>query len=91
MEQTNPDYLVIVLGDFNKGNLTHDLPKYREVIKCPTRGENILDHCYTTVRDAYHAVPRAALGHSDGPPDSCVQAETKALQTCSEDFKEVDQ
>ncbi|KAK0146554.1 hypothetical protein N1851_014126 [Merluccius polli] len=93
VERTNPDYLVIVLGDFNKGNLTHDLPKYRQVIKCPTRGENILDHCYTTIRDAYHAVPRAALGHSDHvmtiPPDSCVQAETKALQTCSEDFKEV--
>ena len=53
---SNPDYLVVVLGDFNKGNLTHDLPKYRQVIKCPTRGENILDHCYTTIRDAYHAV-----------------------------------
>ncbi|KAK0140802.1 hypothetical protein N1851_022205 [Merluccius polli] len=65
VEWSNPDYLVIVLGDFNKGNLTHDLPKYRQVIKCPTRGENILDHCYTTVRDAYHAIPRAALGHSD--------------------------
>ena len=34
-------------------------------IKCPTREDNILDHCYTTVSSAYHAVPRAALGHSD--------------------------
>ena len=24
-----------------------------------------MDHCYTTVSNAYHAVPRAALGHSD--------------------------
>ena len=65
VERTNPDSLVIVLGDFNKGNLTHELPKYRQFIKCPTREENILDHCYTTVSSAYHAVPRAALGHSD--------------------------
>ncbi|KAK0151060.1 hypothetical protein N1851_007806 [Merluccius polli] len=28
VERSNPDYLVIVLGDFNKGNLTHDLPEY---------------------------------------------------------------
>ncbi|KAG7506751.1 RNA-directed DNA polymerase from transposon BS [Solea senegalensis] len=65
VERINPDSLVIVLGDFNKGNLTRELPKYRQFIKCPTREENILDHCYTTVRDAYHAVPRAALGLSD--------------------------
>ena len=62
VERTNPDYLVIVLGDFNKGNLTHNLPKYRQVIKCPTRGENILDRCYTTVRDAYHAAPPRCTG-----------------------------
>ena len=61
-QHCSSDYLVIVLGDFNKGNLTHDLPKYRKVIKCPTRGENILDHCYTTVRDAYHAVPPRCTG-----------------------------
>ncbi len=26
---------------------------------------NILDHCYTTIKDAYHSVPRAYLGLSD--------------------------
>ena len=36
-----------------------------QLIKCPTREENTLDHCYTTLKKAYHAVPRAALGHSD--------------------------
>ena len=65
VERTNPDSLVIVLGDFNKGNLTHQLPKYRQLIKFPTREENILDHYYTTVRDAYQTIPRAALGYSD--------------------------
>ncbi len=34
-------------------------------ITCPTRDSNILDHCYTAIKDAYHSVPRAALGLSD--------------------------
>ncbi|XP_044023308.1 uncharacterized protein LOC122862117 [Siniperca chuatsi] len=65
VERTNPNSSVISLSDFNKGNLSHELPKYRQFIKCPTREENILDHCHTTLGSAYHAVPRTALGHSD--------------------------
>ncbi|KAK3528689.1 hypothetical protein QTP70_009067 [Hemibagrus guttatus] len=65
VERTNPDALVIVLGDFNKGNLSHELPKYKQFIKCPTREGNVLDHCYTIISGAYRAVPRAALGQSD--------------------------
>ncbi|XP_071326651.1 uncharacterized protein [Trachinotus anak] len=65
VERTNPDSVVIVLGDFNKGDLSHELPKYRQFVNCPTREGNTLDHCYTTISGAYHAVPRAALGHSD--------------------------
>ncbi len=42
-----------------------ELPKYRQNITCPTRDSNILDHCYTAIKDAYHSVPRAALGLSD--------------------------
>ncbi len=53
------------LGDFNKANLSRELPKYRQHITCPTRDSNILDHCYTVIKDAYHSVPRAALGLSD--------------------------
>jgi ribosome assembly protein 1 len=36
VERTNPDSFVIVGGDFNRGNLSHELPKYRQLIKCPT-------------------------------------------------------
>uniref|UniRef100_A0A8C9W7S9 Reverse transcriptase domain-containing protein n=1 Tax=Scleropages formosus TaxID=113540 RepID=A0A8C9W7S9_SCLFO len=64
-EQQHPDSVIIILGDFNKANLSRELPKYRQHITCPTRDSNILDHCYTTVKDAYHSVPRAALGLSD--------------------------
>ncbi len=64
-EQRYPDSFIVILGDFNKANLTRELPKYRQHITCPTRDSNILDHCYTVLKDAYHSVPRAALGLSD--------------------------
>ncbi len=64
-EQRYPDSFIIILGDFNKASLTHALPKYRQHITCPTRDSNILDHCYTVLKDAYHSVPHAALGLSD--------------------------
>jgi hypothetical protein len=56
---------IIVIGDFNKGNLTHELPKYKQLAKCLTREENTLDHCYSTISRAYRAVSHAALGLSD--------------------------
>ncbi len=64
-EQQHPDSVLIILRDFNKANLSRELPKYRQHITCPTRDSNILDHCYTAIKDAYHSVPRAALGLSD--------------------------
>ena len=82
VERTNPDSLVIVLGDFNKGNLSRELPKYKQFIKCPTREENILDHCYTTVSSAYHAVPRAALGLSDHVMVHLIPAYRQKLKLC---------
>ncbi len=53
-----------MLGDFNKANLSSELPKYKQHVTCPIRDSNILDHCYT-IKDSYHAVPWAALGLSD--------------------------
>lgn len=63
MDQRYIDSLLIILGDFNKANLSHELPKFRQHVTCPTRGFNILDH--TTIKNAYHSVPCAALGLSD--------------------------
>ncbi len=48
-----------------KANLSRELSKYRQHITCPTRDSNVLDHCYTTINNAYRSVPRAALGLSD--------------------------
>ncbi len=64
-EQKHPDSVLIILGDFNKANLSRELQKYREHITCPTRDSNILDHYYTTIKDALHSVPQAALALSD--------------------------
>ncbi len=64
-EQQHPDSVLIILGDFTKANLSRELPKYRQHVTCPTRDSKILDHCYTTIKNAYHSVPRAALGLSD--------------------------
>ncbi len=41
------------------------MSKYRQHITCPTGNSNILDHCYTAIKDAYHSVPRAALELSE--------------------------
>ncbi|KAK3569190.1 hypothetical protein QTP86_026472, partial [Hemibagrus guttatus] len=92
VEWTNPDALVIVLGDFNKCNLSHELPKYKQFIKCPTREGNVLDHCYTTISGAYRAVPHAALGQSDHIMVHLIPEyrQKLKLQTCCENIKEVD-
>ena len=52
-------------GDFNRAGLDRPLPKCLQQVTCPIRGENTLDHCYCTIKQAYHAVTRAALGNSD--------------------------
>lgn len=55
----DPDSLLIVLGDFNRVNLDHEL-KYRQHIECSTRDRNTLNH-YCICR----SVPHEALGLSD--------------------------
>jgi len=57
MEQRYPDSLLIILGDFNKTNLSREPQKYRQHVTCPTSDSNILDHCYTVIKDAYRSVP----------------------------------
>ncbi len=64
-EQQHPDYVLIILGDFNKVHLSRELPKHSQHVTYPTRDSDILDHCYTAIKEAYHSVPRAALGLSD--------------------------
>ncbi len=41
------------------------LPKFYQHVNFATRGNNTLDFVYTTVKNAYKAVPRPHLGYSD--------------------------
>jgi hypothetical protein len=58
-----------VTGDFNAGKLKSGLPNFFQYVKCATRGKIILDHLYSTHRDAYKALPRPPFGKSDHKSD----------------------
>ncbi len=64
-QTNNPDGFFIIAGDFNHANLKTVLPKFYQHVNFATRGNNTLDLVYTTVKNAYKAVPRPHLGYSD--------------------------
>ncbi|XP_038632072.1 uncharacterized protein LOC119952411 isoform X1 [Scyliorhinus canicula] len=55
----------IMAGDFNQANLKSVLPKFHQHISCPTKGPDILDHCYTNIKGAYRSIARPHFGNSD--------------------------
>ena len=50
---------------FHKVYLKSVLPNFHQHVKCATRGKIILDHLYSSHRDAYRALPRPPFGKSD--------------------------
>ncbi len=64
-ETANPDAAFIIMGEFNKANFRTIAPKYFQHIIINTRGDRILDHCYSPFRDAYKSLPRPPFGKSD--------------------------
>uniref|UniRef100_A0A8C6LAW8 Reverse transcriptase domain-containing protein n=1 Tax=Nothobranchius furzeri TaxID=105023 RepID=A0A8C6LAW8_NOTFU len=64
-QQTYPEGVHIIAGDFNKACLRTVLSKFVQHVKCPTRGNNILDHVYTNIKQAYKSVSLPPLGKSD--------------------------
>ncbi len=64
-ETTHPDAAFIITGNFNKANFRTIAPKYFQHVTINTRGDRILDHCYTSFRDAYKSLPRPPFGKSD--------------------------
>lgn len=58
-----PDSLQIILGDINRTNLK--LPNYTQYVTCATRKDQILDHFYCNVKDAYRSVKGTPLKNSD--------------------------
>ncbi len=64
-ETMHPDAAFVVTGDFNKANFRTIAPKYFQRITINTRGDRVLDHCYTAFRDAYKSLPRPPFDKSD--------------------------
>lgn len=44
-----PEY--IIAGDFNHADLKQELPKFRQHVKCATRGINTLEKAYSNVKN----------------------------------------
>ncbi len=64
-ETAHPDAAFIITGDFNKANFRTIAPKYFQHVNINTRGDRILDHCYTSFRDAYKSLPRPPFSKLD--------------------------
>eukprot|EP00061_Rhincodon_typus_P017006 g45501.t1 len=65
LETKFPEALFIVAGSFNQANLKCVMPKYHRHISCPTRGPNILDHCYITIKDDCRSISCPHFGKPD--------------------------
>ena len=65
LEIAQPEAAFIVVGDFNRVNMRKVLPKFHQHINFPTRGDQTLDHCYSTLKDSYKPLPRPAFGKGD--------------------------
>lgn len=64
-EISHPEAVFIVAGDFNHCPFKSVLPHYHQHVKHPTRGNKILDHCYSNIKAAYRSLTRPAFGKSD--------------------------
>jgi endonuclease/exonuclease/phosphatase (EEP) superfamily protein YafD len=64
-ETTLSEKALLVAGDFNAGKPKSVLPNLYQHLKCATRVKTVLDHLYSTHRDAYKALPRPPFGKSD--------------------------
>ena len=59
------DQPVLLLGDFNKCDVTTLLPNLEQYVTTPTRHDRTLDLCFGNIPGAYVAKPRPPLGRSD--------------------------
>eukprot|EP00061_Rhincodon_typus_P016070 g44089.t1 len=80
VETKFPKALFIVAGDFNQANFKRALPKYHQHISCPTRGPNILGHCYTINKDAYRSIPCPHFRKSDHSAEFVLPAYKQMLK-----------
>ena len=80
-KNAHPETALLVAGDFNAGKLTSVLPNFYQHVKCATRGEK-----KNSRPPLLHTQRRVQSSPSPSiwqfwPPDSCLQAKTKAGST----------
>lgn len=88
MEQEHPGTILIILGDFNRANLSNELHKYRQYnIKYLGTGT----HCHTVLKDTYSRVPDAAFKLSDHLSCPNLLTDTKTHKACGKHCGEMEQ
>lgn len=65
LQRSSPDALVIINGDFNHCTLSSALPSFKQMVKCPTRGDKTIDLFYTNVKESFVVKLLPPLGQSD--------------------------
>ena len=51
VDNSTPDSLVLIRGDFNHTTLSKELPKYKQQVTCATREGKTLNLCYSPISD----------------------------------------
>lgn len=57
IQNTYPEGVFIVAGDFNQANMKKILPHFCQHVDFATRGANTLDHTYSNIKAAFKAAP----------------------------------
>ena len=65
LQSLSPDAPSFFLGDFNHVNCKKTLNGFKQYVTYPTRGNNTLDLCYSSIKGAYTSVAGPPLGSSD--------------------------
>lgn len=68
LENSRPNSVILVVGDFNMCNLSHELPSDGQPVTCATRPGNILDQVFSAIKQRTAPSPshQNKLGSEDG-------------------------
>ncbi|XP_049340016.1 uncharacterized protein LOC125804732 [Astyanax mexicanus] len=89
LQNSHPDGLFIVAGDFNHSNLKALLPSFHQHVDFPTRGANLLNCVYTNIPGSYRAEPRPHYGYSDHITVMLIPAYRQLIRRAKSEKKQV--
>ena len=65
IEDTSPDAVIMISGDFNQCTTENCLINYQQYVDLPTRGDRTLDLFFSNIKNAYKVNKLIPLGASD--------------------------